>query len=51
MKEHDDMKYKTVVDPDGVVNYYPILTDEEREERMQEFLKFAHELIQKHKSK
>ena len=45
------MEYRVVVDEDGVVNRYPILTNEEREERNQEFLKVAHEIIQKYKSK
>ena len=42
------MKYRTVIDSDGVVNHYPILTKEEKEEKNQEFLKFVHELIQKY---
>lgn len=45
------MKYIEKVSKNGVINRYPVLTDEEREERHQEFLKVAHEIIQKYQNK
>lgn len=44
------MEYTTKVSPNGVVNYYPILEDEERKELQQDALKTIHEIIQKYKN-
>ncbi len=45
------MEYKTVVDSDGIINHYPILTEEEREEKNQEFLRKVDKLIEKYEPK
>lgn len=45
------MEYKTVVKPNGIINHYPILTEGEREEKNQEFLKKMDKLIEKYKDK
>lgn len=42
------MEYKIVINEDGVENWHPILTDEEKEEKHQEFLKVANEIIRKY---
>lgn len=42
------MEYKKTISPNGVVNHYPILTEEERKERHQDFLKIAHKIIKKY---
>jgi len=42
------MKYTKIISPSGVVNHYPILTEEERKEHHQDFLKIAHKLIKKY---
>lgn len=44
------MKYIEKVSKNGVINRYPVLSDEEREERHQEFLKVANEIIKKYKN-
>ena len=50
-EEVGEMEYKTVVEPDGIINHYPILTEEQREDKNQEFLKIADKLIEKYTAK
>lgn len=42
------MKYIEKISKNGVINCYPILTEEEKEARHQDFLKVANEIIRKY---
>jgi hypothetical protein len=48
INEDNDVEYRIVVDEDGTVNHFPILSDEEREERHQNFLRIADRIIEKY---
>lgn len=45
-----ELEYKEVAGKNGVVRRIPILTDEEREERHQNFLRVADKLLEKYKN-
>lgn len=45
------MEYITEIDSDGIVHKYPVLTEEEKEDRKQEFLRIADRIIEKYKKK
>ena len=47
--DKDGIEYKEVVKENGVVYRIPILTNEEREERQQHFLRTADRLLEKYK--
>ena len=42
------MEYKKTISPNGVINHYPTLTEEEKKEHHQDFLKIAHKIIKKY---
>lgn len=45
------MEYKKIISPNGVINHYPVLTEEEKKEHHQDFLKIAHKIINKYTRK
>ncbi len=42
------MDYRVVIDEDGTINRFPILSEEEREDKHQRFLRIVDELIEKY---
>lgn len=51
LKGADSMKYKTVIDGDGVITHYPILTKEQQEAREQRILRLLNNILEKHDRK